>query len=261
MSDPKRLLSTPQLCAALETAVRERFSEFLVAESVPSTNSALLEVEDAKGAYFLAAHEQTAGRGRRERHWLSNATDLTFSLSRNLDVDARQLGAVSIVAGVAIVTALRGRGHEVFLKWPNDVVTRDGRKVGGILVEARTVRTDRQYVVIGVGLNAGEDAARDVAVGQATGALEVADANADVAAVLNALMHALDTFERHGLQATLDAWPDVDALAGAVIDVIEHGKTWIAQANGLDDAGRLRAVTADGAEIALTSAEVSVRWR
>ena len=98
----------------------------------------------------LAAEEQTAGRGRLGRRWLSPPhTALTFSLLvRPVGVPPARRGWLPLLAGVATATAVRQvSGLDAVLKWPNDVLL-GPRKLGGILAEQ-----SGDAVVIGIGLN------------------------------------------------------------------------------------------------------------
>src|SRR5678815_1226990 len=123
--------------------------EVRVVERCTSTNDMLLKETHP---VLLAAEEQTAGRGRRGRRWHSAPeAGLTFSLGRRIRRPARELAALSLVAGVAAARALRALGvRRAALKWPNDLLV-DGAKLGGILVEARTPASSREgsYAVIG----------------------------------------------------------------------------------------------------------------
>jgi BirA family transcriptional regulator, biotin operon repressor / biotin---[acetyl-CoA-carboxylase] ligase len=104
----------------------------------------------------LAAEEQTAGRGRLGRSWLSPPhAALTFSLLvRPMGVPPARRGWLPLLAGVATATAVRRvSGLGAVLKWPNDVLL-GPRKLGGILTEQ-----SGDAVVIGIGLNV--SAARD----------------------------------------------------------------------------------------------------
>src|SRR5687767_15853605 len=107
-----------------------------VVERCTSTNDLALK---AQSPVLLAAEEQTAGRGRRGRRWHSApGAGLTFSLGRRIRRPARELAALSLVAGVAAARALRALGvRQAALKWPNDLLV-DGAKLGGILVETRS---------------------------------------------------------------------------------------------------------------------------
>jgi BirA family transcriptional regulator, biotin operon repressor / biotin---[acetyl-CoA-carboxylase] ligase len=123
-----------------------------VLASTGSTNADLL-ARAAVGApegVVLAAEEQTAGRGRLGRNWVSPPrAALTFSLLVRPDtVPAARRGWLPLLAGVSVASAVRAAaGVEAWLKWPNDVLA-GSAKLGGILAEAAG-----DAVVVGIGLN------------------------------------------------------------------------------------------------------------
>lgn len=130
-----------------------------VTASTGSTNADLLDRARAGAAEgsVVVAGEQTAGRGRLGRAWVSApGTGLWFSVLVRMAPDP-QRGLLPLLAGVAVAEAVRRHGVPAALKWPNDVVidgdALDGspgpRKLAGILAE-----TDGEdAVVIGIGVN------------------------------------------------------------------------------------------------------------
>jgi BirA family biotin operon repressor/biotin-[acetyl-CoA-carboxylase] ligase len=120
-----------------------------VLESAGSTNEVV--AARARGGepagLCVVAEEQTAGRGRLDRTWVSPPrAGLTFSVL--LRPVTAQLGWVPLLGGLAVVKALRERAEvDAALKWPNDVLVGE-RKVAGLLAEAVD-----GAVVLGVGLN------------------------------------------------------------------------------------------------------------
>ena len=128
--------------------LRGRFGRpYAYFETTPSTQL-LLEPEAPEGA-LVVADEQTAGRGRLGRRWLAPAeTSLLCSLQLTPSVSPERLPELTSVAARACAETIRSAsGLEAELKFPNDVLV-DGRKVAGILAEAREGR-----VVLGVGIN------------------------------------------------------------------------------------------------------------
>jgi BirA family transcriptional regulator, biotin operon repressor / biotin---[acetyl-CoA-carboxylase] ligase len=100
----------------------------------------------------LVAEEQTAGRGRMGRSWVSiPGAALTFSvLLRPVAVPAARRGWLPLLTGVAVASAVRSvAGVDAVLKWPNDVLVGD-RKLAGILAEQSPTGS---AVVVGIGLN------------------------------------------------------------------------------------------------------------
>lgn len=110
--------------------------------------------EGAPHGTAVVATVQTGGRGQHGRPWHSGAGGLWVSVvARPTVTDA--LGTLAIRAGLAIAEALERRDPtmpHVMLKWPNDLLLH-GRKLGGILSEARWSAERCQWVVIGVGMN------------------------------------------------------------------------------------------------------------
>lgn len=103
---------------------------------------------------LILAEQQTAGRGRRGRPWVSPfGENLYLSLVLPVDGGARQLDGLSLSVGVAVQRALAGYGIQgLGLKWPNDVLV-GGRKLAGILLELHGDPADKCAVVIGIGIN------------------------------------------------------------------------------------------------------------
>jgi len=121
-------------------------------ERLASTNTALRDLAerspDLPSGTVIAAREQTSGRGRLDRVWLSGEDEnLTFSLFLKAQTDPRRLPAASMAAALAVTDLLADEGIEAALKWPNDVLVR-GKKICGILSESVS-----GGLVIGVGLN------------------------------------------------------------------------------------------------------------
>lgn len=125
-------------------------------ERVDSTNEEALRRAAAgeAGPLWLAATEQTTGRGRRGRSWLSDPDDLKASLlltpaAFRPGVGAAETATLSFVLGLALADVLVffAPSLEVRLKWPNDVLA-DGRKITGLLLESRGAQ-----LALGVGLN------------------------------------------------------------------------------------------------------------
>jgi BirA family transcriptional regulator, biotin operon repressor / biotin---[acetyl-CoA-carboxylase] ligase len=123
-----------------------------VEDRTGSTNADLLAraLAGAPEGVVLAAEEQSAGRGRMGRSWVSPPrAALTFSLLvRPATVPPARLGWLPLLAGVAVASAVTAvTGVQTRLKWPNDVLAGPA-KLGGILAEAAG-----DAVVVGVGLN------------------------------------------------------------------------------------------------------------
>jgi len=121
-----------------------------------STNTdALTAARDGAphGSVFVA-DEQTAGRGRGDHRWQSNAGDgLYVSVLMRPRLSPAQLPLIPLVAGLAAAEAIRTTaGKTIDLRWPNDLLI-GPHKVGGILVESKTDASGLVFAVIGIGIN------------------------------------------------------------------------------------------------------------
>lgn len=134
---------------AVASLLRGRFGRevYRYAESCASTQR-LLGADDPEGAVAVA-EEQTEGRGRLGRQWHApSRTGVLVSVQLRPAVATSRLPELSLVAGAAVADAIAAlTGLRPALKFPNDVLL-DGRKVAGILAEARDGR-----VVLGIGVN------------------------------------------------------------------------------------------------------------
>ena len=125
-----------------------RFGRPYLHVQVCASTQRLLGPEHAEGA-VVVAEEQTEGRGRLGRQWLSpRGVSLLFSILLEPRVDTQQLPQLSLVAGEACAEAIASvTGLEPKIKLPNDILV-GGCKVAGILAEAREGR-----VMLGIGIN------------------------------------------------------------------------------------------------------------
>jgi len=137
-----------------------------VLDSIDSTNLEALRYMNSVAEVAplcILAEQQTAGRGRRGRPWVSPyAQNLYLSLVLPVTGGARQLEGLSLTVGLAVYRALQTYGPPgLGLKWPNDLLA-GGRKLAGILLELHGDPADRCGVVIGIGINVNMMRAPDV---------------------------------------------------------------------------------------------------
>lgn len=251
--------------AALWTALREGGCE----ASLASTNSVLLERgAPAPGQFdFLTAEHQSAGRGRRGRSWLAApGSAICLSWSWSFAALPAQIGALSLVVGVAARRALARCGVEgVQLKWPNDLVTREG-KLGGILIEMRSEAAGPVQVVVGIGLNVALDAVsseRIRSLGQnATDLASLCSPPparaAIVAAVLEEGIEAMRRFASEGFVPFAETWRGADALRDRPVQLAGSAGPATGIARGIAEDGALLVEDA-GQIFRVVAGEVSVR--
>jgi BirA family biotin operon repressor/biotin-[acetyl-CoA-carboxylase] ligase len=175
---------------------RGRFADVRRFDSIPSTNTALLDEARAgapEGLVFVADH-QTAGRGRLDRRWEAPpGSSLLVSVLLRPDVAPTAAHAVTAMVGLAAADACASvAGFAPRLKWPNDLVV-DDRKLGGILAEAVVEGGALRAVVVGMGLNVNWPAPLpDDLAATATACNLVAGRDVDRDALLDAFLDCLD---------------------------------------------------------------------
>jgi BirA family biotin operon repressor/biotin-[acetyl-CoA-carboxylase] ligase len=133
-------------------------------DQVGSTNAeAMVRAREGdRGSIWFVTSEQTAGRGRRQRAWISPRGNLPCSVLEVLDLAPATAATLGFAAGLATEAALRKVSLEAALragpdslkyelKWPNDVLVR-GRKLVGISLDAEAL-DNHLAVVVGIGIN------------------------------------------------------------------------------------------------------------
>jgi BirA family biotin operon repressor/biotin-[acetyl-CoA-carboxylase] ligase len=246
--------SRPPLDAAAATPHGTRWRVEVVATS-GSTNAEVSErFRGGEGdGLVLAAEEQTAGRGRLGRDWVTPArASLTVSfLVVPEGVPVERWPWLPLLTGVAAADAVRRvTGAEVGLKWPNDVLA-DGRKLGGILLE-RVERTDGEAAaVLGIGIN-GTQTQDELPVPEATSLQLVTGGPVDRSELLRALVEEVDRrleqWGGDGLAAVQADYRELCTTPGQQVRVAVPAGEVTGEATGIDDDGRLVVRTDAGEE-------------
>lgn len=237
----------PAIAAKLGSAAR-RF-DIDILPSCNSTNAVLLgRAESGAGSgTVVIAEEQTAGRGRRGRSWLASPGDsLTFSLLWRFAPGTAPAG-LSLAVGVAAARALARvsagtpSAGGVALKWPNDIL-KDGRKLGGILVEL--VPGAPHAAVIGIGINIHLPAGMPADLRAVSAALcapsEMPDQNDVYAALLAELVATLDVFGSEGFPPIRAEWMARNAFQDVAVSLSDDfGAPRFGICRGVDTDGAL----------------------
>jgi BirA family transcriptional regulator, biotin operon repressor / biotin---[acetyl-CoA-carboxylase] ligase len=145
-------------CAASKASEQESVVNvrLIVLDQVESTQDEARTMAlggEPEGATVLTL-EQTKGRGRLGRSWLSPAgKNIAMSLILRPRIPIHETPLLGLLVSIALSEALEEFGiSEVGLKWPNDVLV-DGRKIAGVLSEARLCGNALDFLIIGVGFN------------------------------------------------------------------------------------------------------------
>ncbi len=218
----------------------------------------LAERGEPEGAVVIA-EEQTAGRGRFQRAWLSHpGDDLLFSIVFRPEAARAQYinmaTALSVCTTIANATALN-----TAIKWPNDVKL-CGRKVAGILVESTVSGTEIEYTVVGVGLNVNSnpDSLPEIA-STATSMFRAGGRRFDRTDILIELLQDLD--RRYALiragHSMKSEWASRLETLGQNVIVRWKGSAEQGIATGVDEMGNLLLTKPDGTTKSVVAGEAT----
>ncbi|MDD0975721.1 bifunctional biotin--[acetyl-CoA-carboxylase] ligase/biotin operon repressor BirA [Pseudomonas fontis] len=238
----------------------------LIYDEIDSTNAQGLRAVDAgqQAPFLVLAERQTAGRGRRGRHWVSPfAQNLYYSLVLRIDGGMRQLEGLSLVVGLAVMRTLQAAGvTKAGLKWPNDVLVGD-RKIAGILLELVGDPADVCHVVLGIGVNVNMQNADDVDQAWTSIRLEtgqLVERNTLVAQLSANLQEYLERHRQYGFEALQAEWEQAHLWQGCPVSLIAGVTRVDGIVLGIDKQGALR-LQVDGVEKSFSGGELSVRLR
>jgi BirA family biotin operon repressor/biotin-[acetyl-CoA-carboxylase] ligase len=212
-----------------------------------------------KGPLWVVAGEQTAGRGRRGREWISAPGNLYATLLLLDPAPAEAAPQLAFVAGLAVHDAIISCARDLIeglaLKWPNDVLYAN-RKLAGILIESELM-AGKLAVAIGIGVNCVRHPPQT-----SYPATDLGEAGKKVSpesllyALSHSMMQRLDQWNRGAGFGQIRAdWLGVTGL-GREITVRLAGRDLSGHFEGLDDDGRLILRLADGKLQTITAGDV-----
>jgi len=235
-------------------------------DTIGSTNDEALAwaADDTPDLSVVIADEQTAGRGRLDRKWIT-PKDTALALSIVLRTTAEERPHLSRIVGLAalaVALPLRDRGLDAQIKWPNDVLIR-GRKVCGILEEAVWSGEDIDCVVIGIGVNVlnGSVPPADMLNFPATSLEEVAGQAPDRAELLYDILASLiELRSALGSDEFIKRWESLLAMRGETVQVESEKTPAVSgQISGLDSDGSLMLRKEHGESVTVRFGDVRLR--
>ena len=245
---------------------RQRDFPLTLLDSVDSTNDEAIRLLAAGRAapFVVLAQRQTHGRGRLGRVWHSEANgNLYASFAFRPRLTPARLATFTLWMGASLCELIANFCNvRPGLKWPNDLLF-DGRKVGGMLTEARVDADQVRDLVFGLGLNVnsaatawpGELARHATSLAAQSGA--PLDLNRFTAALIGRVLLAYGQFiEGDHLHTIADLWNRHDILRGRPVTVLQGTRRITGTAGGIDDAGSLLVRDERGRTHRFTAGEV-----
>ncbi len=227
-------------------------------EKTASTNTLMRDRFDQgfkiESGQIIAAHEQSAGRGRQDRKWLSTpGTNLCFSLFIQTDAELMAVPSLTMAATLAVTEMLNARGIAATPKWPNDVLV-DGKKICGILSE-RVERPQESTagIIVGVGLNVNMSSEEAGAIDRpATSMLietgQAADLSQTLEAILDLLEYWIGEWNKGGFSSLREIWTEKAGPIGKTLTVHDGDIRKSGTLAGFGDHGELLLETKNGIE-------------
>jgi len=240
-----------QLCALEALLICTSTNDYMASQSLNFSDNCY---------QICFAEQQTNGRGRRGRSWISSfAKNISLSIGFTLSGGVEVLSGMSLVVGVAMASALAKMGvQDCAVKWPNDVIV-GSKKICGILIELQGEATTGWSIVCGVGLNVAMSKQEGEGIDQDWIALnECVELGRNIVAVrvLEELVAALEIFKQDGFSAFDGLWRQYDYLNGK--DLVISPSNLIGRGVGVDAHGALL-VDVHGKTQVVNAGEVSVR--
>ncbi len=237
-------------------------STILILPEIDSTNQYILDRRLVLPSGFMLFTEyQSAGRGRRNKTWLSPfGANLYFSLLWNFDKDPSELGALSLATGIAVANALERYGiAQVQLKWPNDILY-NYKKISGVLIEMTAETYSRTQVVIGIGLNISMPPGiiiKQNLTDMATITGQKPKRNQLAALLIEEVIDMLSIFQQKGFNAFVKHWQALDAYYDKPIILYTPTEQYKGIAKGINRHGELILVDHHNKEKRFLHGEVS----
>ena len=260
LSCPDSLME-PVIARGLQTRWAGRQIVYL--PSVDSTNrrARQLAAEGAPHGTLVIADEQTAGRGRRGRGWISPAGEGVFmSLILRPQSHPSEVARLSMQTALAVALSIaQTTGLDARIKWPNDIVC-GGRKVCGMLLEMNADEQAVHDVVAGIGINVHQTQfAPEIA--QTASSLDLLSGQRVCrAALVRAFLEAFERTEALAAQgALMDAYRARSATLGQRVQVIAPAGSFTGTALEVTDSGSLIVEDEEGQRREVLAADVSVR--
>ena len=234
-----------------------------VFDTISSTNDYLLRKEKNKDKdiKICIAEEQTKGRGRRGKSWISpKFKNIYFSLNSYLKKE--DLSGLSIAVALSVSKVLTKINVMSLIKWPNDLLV-GNKKICGILIETAKVG-ELTKVVIGIGINVNMEYSELIDQEWTSIKLEKkqsVDRNSIITEMINQLCITLNKFEQEEFDYFINKFTSLDLLKDKQFTLKDKpNETFIGK--GIDNKGLLIAQNLkDQRIVKFSSGEVSLKLK
>ena len=237
-------------------------------DSIGSTNSKAKELAELGQEHgtVVISEEQTNGRGRLGRNWVSpKYKGIWMSIILRPNIITENISQITLLGAAAVQKAIMKMGIKTSIKWPNDIVL-NSRKVCGILTEMSGEVDHINYLVMGIGINVNfeeedfPEELKDIATSLTLESGKYMDRKRLLSNVLNTFEVLYNDFVKNGdIEETIDICRKNSILIGKEIQLVNRGKVTTAKAIDISDQGELVIENCHGMVENIVSGEVSIR--
>ena len=267
-----RIISSPDILTFEEVknflSTKHIGKNMIYYDSIGSTNSKAKELAELGQEHgtVIISEEQTTGRGRLGRNWVSpKYKGIWMSIILRPNIITENVSQITLLGAAAVQKAIMKMGIKTSIKWPNDIVL-NSKKVCGILTEMSGEIDHINYLVMGIGINVNfeegdlPDELKDVATSLALESGKYMQRKLLLANVLNIFEELYNDFVQNGnIKETIEICRENSMLIGNEIQLINRGKVRIAKAIDISDQGELVIENHQGIVEYIVSGEVSIR--
>ncbi|MCL4499761.1 MAG: biotin--[acetyl-CoA-carboxylase] ligase [Chloroflexi bacterium] len=234
-------------------------------DEVASTNEEAkrLAIEGAEDGAVLIAEEQTGGRGRLGRGWISPRGGIWLSVILRPRIAPSDGPKVMMLAASSVFATLRSAGLAASIKWPNDIIV-GGKKVCGILTEMASQPEIVDHIIVGIGLNANislELFSTDIRACATSLEAELGHP-VERLKLVQGLLQGLDVryagLKKGNFDSIVGEWRGACGTIGQEIELSTASGTVGGLAVGVDGCGAIVLRLSDGSERAFSAGEVTV---
>jgi BirA family biotin operon repressor/biotin-[acetyl-CoA-carboxylase] ligase len=224
-----------------------------------------LQHHEAPHGTIIIAEEQTAGRGRLQRNWVSpKGKNLLFSIILYPNFGIEKISLLPFAGSLAIADAIETvTGLSSTCKWPNDVLV-NGKKVCGMLLESSLGNSVQEKIVLGIGLNVNqEEFSEELKFKASSLQIEsgiVIDRVLLLQKILEELENRYEQLSHFPSRQLLNDWRMKALLFGKKITVLESEFSFAATAIDVAENGSLIIETEDGKKRNIFAGDVSLAY-
>ena len=242
----------------------KKCGEIFWLDCIDSTNTHALKLlsEGIQAPFVVVAREQNAGKGRLSRKWYAQPdSTLCMSVAVSMSDDSNLLRSFTVRVANAVCSALEKElSAKLFIKWPNDIYSEQGKKIAGMLTELK-IEKNKKTIVLGIGINCFSPKVEvDASIIETMGVLEdVANRDFSMCEIAKIVASAIvDASKETSIENVASNFSKYDWLKGKEIQVDTGSSMLSGLASGIVDCGELLLMLENGDIHQIPALEASI---